>query len=55
MNFISEFWFDTEAEAEAFRQGVEWVNDSDVEVKGIYRCKETDSFCVSVTQWKETE
>lgn len=54
MKVVSEFWFDTEAEAKAFQQGVEYVNDSDVEVECIRRCKETDSFCVVVSEWRET-
>ncbi len=55
MNRLAEFWFDTKAEAVAFRSGIEWVNDSDVEVKAIRRCKETDSYCVVVVEFSEVE
>lgn len=42
------FEFCSEAEAKAFVQGVEYVNDSAVEVKGIKQRKKTGHWIVTV-------
>lgn len=54
MKTINEFWFDTKEEAEAFKRGIEYVNDGHVEVEpGVRKCKETDGYCIIVSEPKD--